>query len=952
MKLIITFIFIFSYYSLYSQSQEELLNLLMSIKDDTTIETNKSIYRQNLSPHKIDYKKAYQVLSKIKNIDIVNKKGKTPLMLSCEASDINTHFVKKIFERTSNKNIKDKSGNTFFALCIKNPNTEIELIEYFLANGLDINTKSSFGNTLLHLRQNPEEIKKFIKKGADLNLKNFDGNTPLNLAIYEEKIVKAELFINNKSEINKQNNTGNTPLHLCWNIDLIRELLKNGANISIKNNLNQSPLEMAFLEENFEKIKFIVEYSNQNNVKIEDQQKLLNLSKMAEKEDIYFALQGLEKHKNFLKTKVLWESVKNNDAKTAIKAIKNEADTCLKNIEGMNFYDLLKKHHFQSFKDFLDNKKTYPTTLEYQEFNFKAAKFLNKNYILLKKEHYFSLFDIKNQKKIRNFYTVEPNDFDDIIISEDYQYLITKQKKWDIHTGILIETIISEIPFEIDIKEEENYDFISKNKEVGFIFDNNDYHDPTGQIIKLWLMSVSFSNPKEKKLLKEITFKASKQPDNYGKFTNAIQYLLPSENEKYLLAVANSNIFLVDLKNLSITKNLDETKDKNEPFDDNSYFFSNDAEFLFRNNSKGKLLMYDCSKVNQIRALDESFDKYKNPYYFSSDNSFFVWGNQKKEIQLLNLKNYEQKKIFIAEDSIQSINYYNSKILITTPKKIEIFDIKNDKLDISIDNFLNKQNVVFIFDDNIKDKDSTKTIINLRHFSFLHQKIFQNDDKILSARQLEREQFDNSAKISKKHTINFDEENMLLVDINYTSPFYRQIIIEGETEMVNHTSFKLINRRDTTTILKEFEVQYGEPTKIIIAPNRHNFITYNTENGIQYWNKKEMYPIRKISDVSKNEVMFFPNGDKLLFKESENTWKVIDLGNFKEVCKIIVEDKNIIFITPDLYSFGIKSNTVYLINGMNSNDIKKSKNKIDRFDVIIEKLGLLPLPSNHSPVSR
>jgi len=61
-----------------------------------------------------------------------------------------------------------------------------ELIEIFMAKGVDINGKDVFGNTPLHKavgRRNFWLVEFLVKKGADVNAKDNNGKTPLNLAI-------------------------------------------------------------------------------------------------------------------------------------------------------------------------------------------------------------------------------------------------------------------------------------------------------------------------------------------------------------------------------------------------------------------------------------------------------------------------------------------------------------------------------------------------------------------------------------------------------------------------------------------------------------------------------------------------------------------------------------------------------------------------------------------------
>jgi hypothetical protein len=73
----------------------------------------------------------------------------------------------------------------------------IDLIEYVLARGADINAKDKYGDTALHyaaLNGHQEAINILIAKGADIHAKNNDGDTALDnywlvQALQQSKVV-------------------------------------------------------------------------------------------------------------------------------------------------------------------------------------------------------------------------------------------------------------------------------------------------------------------------------------------------------------------------------------------------------------------------------------------------------------------------------------------------------------------------------------------------------------------------------------------------------------------------------------------------------------------------------------------------------------------------------------------------------------------------------------------
>jgi ankyrin repeat protein len=133
-----------------------------------------------------------------------------------------------------------KDFNYYFAEFSKGNN----LLDEFIASGLNINFKGEGGKTLLHIfAQNgfTELAKSIIQKGANVNIKDDSGVTPLHLAAEQGDIILVqELLLSetSKADINVQDNNGNTPLHYAFHAnhhDIVGFLFKNHADVNIKN---------------------------------------------------------------------------------------------------------------------------------------------------------------------------------------------------------------------------------------------------------------------------------------------------------------------------------------------------------------------------------------------------------------------------------------------------------------------------------------------------------------------------------------------------------------------------------------------------------------------------------------------------------------------------------------------------------------------------------------------
>ena len=138
------------------------------------------------------------------NVNIKNKNSETPLMFAVKYATLDV--VKYIFEHHANINAKDKNNET----CL------------FIA------TKYNSGNQLNRL----EKFKYLVERSGNLNVKNKDGYTPLMMAAKYNKF------------------------------DLIKQLIKYGARVNIKNDYNETAIDIAIKNDNFKLADYLEEYES------------------------------------------------------------------------------------------------------------------------------------------------------------------------------------------------------------------------------------------------------------------------------------------------------------------------------------------------------------------------------------------------------------------------------------------------------------------------------------------------------------------------------------------------------------------------------------------------------------------------------------------------------------------------------------------------------------------
>ena len=216
-----------------------------------------------------------------------------------------TACAKKLFEAGFDVNELDENDCTAFLWAVKEES--LSLVKTFIEKA-DINVQDSFGITpLLSAVQNKNEqitkllikkkanqyfvfsklieqkdislIKWFIEKGADINTQNKDGNfaetrikwweeqqnkdgkSALHLAVQKGNIELVKLLIKAGADVNISNNYGWTALHFAVRdnaIELVKLLLKAGADVNMSNDIGWTVLHFLPLDhdmiENYKKI--------------------------------------------------------------------------------------------------------------------------------------------------------------------------------------------------------------------------------------------------------------------------------------------------------------------------------------------------------------------------------------------------------------------------------------------------------------------------------------------------------------------------------------------------------------------------------------------------------------------------------------------------------------------------------------------------------------------------
>lgn len=210
-------------------------------------------------------------------------------------------------------------------ISVEKPTKEqIALVKIFIQNGAKINPsiKTEKGKTLLHQTKSAKLAEFIINQGVDVKAKDEDGNTPLHFAVFIKNNQLANLLIRNQADLNLKNKKGETPLniaigHRVYNPQIAKILINNGADVNIKNPIgNLSLLHFAVRESDKDFVHYLLDKGADINAKNSDNSTPLFVR-------LFFT---------------------SDDKKISLLLIKRGADICIRSFNGESSLELSKRH--------------------------------------------------------------------------------------------------------------------------------------------------------------------------------------------------------------------------------------------------------------------------------------------------------------------------------------------------------------------------------------------------------------------------------------------------------------------------------------------------------------------------------------------------------------------------------------------------------------------------------
>ncbi len=195
----------------------------------------------------------------------------SPIHLSCFYGKLDD--ARSYLEQGNDIEARDTEGLSLLQCAVLG--SQMEIVDYLIAQGCNVNTKAAGGATALHCAANSKEmVHKLITAGALVEAKDDDDCTPFFNASDPEA---AEVLLKHGADINCQRRSdGATALHVAAsrspyrNMRRMAWLIAHGADVNIRRNDGSTALVVAMNRDRLDAVKYLLEHGADVNTQNKD----------------------------------------------------------------------------------------------------------------------------------------------------------------------------------------------------------------------------------------------------------------------------------------------------------------------------------------------------------------------------------------------------------------------------------------------------------------------------------------------------------------------------------------------------------------------------------------------------------------------------------------------------------------------------------------------------------
>lgn len=238
--------------------------LIVNIKNQLKIKYINNEMLTNLNQTYFIYKDPYNVL-----FDILDKNPNNDINVLYEYINHTFYFI------------VDQYYNNIFLLAADKG--LIDIIEYYLFLGLNINYSNKYGKTALLYATSEnylDLIKLLLHYKANGDIQDNDGNTPLIIASNLNYIDIMELLLSYNVNTNIRNNDDGTALIIASrnnNLEAVKLLLEHNAKINMQDNNGDTALIISCANNNVDIVNMLLQYSANIYIKNNNYETALNI---------------------------------------------------------------------------------------------------------------------------------------------------------------------------------------------------------------------------------------------------------------------------------------------------------------------------------------------------------------------------------------------------------------------------------------------------------------------------------------------------------------------------------------------------------------------------------------------------------------------------------------------------------------------------------------------------